>query len=257
MREATEHLSSGNDMQKQAKVLLIDDDPELLRGLNLSLRHEGYEITMLPSGSNALEVIGHIQPDVVVLDVMMPGVDGWEVLRSIRSDPTTPDLPVLLLTAKDSEESKVLGFSLGADDYLTKPFSVRELRCRVAALLRRTRPEGESRTSERIPVVSGSSGYEFLDSRDIHWVEGIRNYSYLHTRDGRFLSRLSLGEVEHRVPEEFMRVHRSYIVNLDHVRGCRWATRSSYRLTLANADSTEVPVSRTLVSEVQQRLKLR
>jgi len=257
VKEVAERLNNSNDIQRHAKVLLIDDDPELLHGLNLSLRHEGYDITMLPSGSNALEVINHVEPDLVVLDVMMPGVDGWEVLRTIRSDPSNPDVPVLLLTAKDSEESKVLGFSLGGDDYLTKPFSVRELRCRVAALLRRTRVERESRSSERIPVVSGSSGYEFLDSRDIYWIEGIRNYSYLHTRDDRLLSRLSLGDVERRVPEEFMRVHRSYIVNLDHVRGCRWATRSSYRLTLADLDSTEVPVSRTLVSEVQERLKLR
>jgi len=256
VKEVAERLSSGNEVQ-QAKVLLIDDDPELLRGLNLSLRHEGYDTTVLPSGSNALEVIHHIEPDLVVLDVMMPGVDGWEVLRNIRSDPSDPDVPVLLLTAKDSEDSKVLGFSLGADDYLTKPFSVRELRCRVAALLRRTRVDGEPRTSERIPVVSGSSGYEFLDSCDVYWAEGIRNYSYLHTRDTRFLSRLSLGDVEQRVPKEFMRVHRSYIVNLGHVRGCRWATRSSYRLTLNDSDSTEVPVSRTLVSEVQERLKLR
>jgi len=241
-----------------ARVLLIDDDPELLRGVGLSLRHEGYDVTTLSSGANALEVISHVRPHVVVLDVMMPGVDGMEVLRRIRSNPTTADVPVLMLTAKNSEESKVIGFSLGADDYLTKPFSVRELRCRVGALLRRARSvsdDGES--PAKIPVASGASGHEFVNVRDVYYVEGIRNYTYVHTYDGRFLSRLRLGEMEERVPAQLMRVHRSYIVNLDNVRGCRWATRSSYRLVLADAATTEIPVSRTLVSEVQQRLKLR
>jgi DNA-binding response OmpR family regulator len=245
-------------LHRFARVLIIDDDVELLRGLCLSLRHEGYDVTTASSGTNALEIIAHLKPHILVLDVMMPGVDGWEVLERVRANPTTADLPVLMLTAKDSEESKVKGFSLGADDYLTKPFSVREFRCRVAALLRRGNGhEVQEGTSVKIPVASGSSGHEFIDSRDVYYIEGIRNYTYVHTYDGKFLSRLGLGEMERRVPEALMRIHRSYIVNLESIKGCRWATHSSYRLVLADLAGTEVPVSRTLVSDIQKRLKVR
>ncbi|MDF1542734.1 MAG: response regulator [Anaerosomatales bacterium] len=240
------------------RVLVVDDDIQLLRGLTISLSHEGYEVTTVSSGARVLDAIAQVDPHVVLLDVMMPGIDGWEVLRRIRANASTINLPVLMLTAKDSEDAKVHGFSLGADDYLTKPFSIRELRCRVAALLRRT-ASAEQAPSEsvQIPVTAGSSGFEFVESRDVFYIEGIRNYTYVHTYDGRHLSRLSLGDMERRVPDTLMRVHRSYIVNLDHVHGCRWATRSSYHLVLADVDSTEIPVSRMLVSEVEQRLNLK
>jgi DNA-binding LytR/AlgR family response regulator len=245
-------------LHRFTRVLIVDDDVQLLRGLTVSLRHEGYEVATVASGAKVIDAIAHVDPHIVLLDVMMPGLDGWEVLRRIRANSSTADMPVLMLTAKDSEDAKVQGFSLGADDYLTKPFSIRELRCRVAALLRRRAAADEvPSTSVQIPVTMGSSGYEFVESRDIFYIEGIRNYTYVHTYDARHLSRLGLGEMENRLPEDMMRVHRSYIVNLDHVHGCRWATRSSYRLVLGDAEESEIPVSRVLVSEVQQRLKLK
>lgn len=246
-------------LHRFTRVLIVDDDVQLLRGLTISLTHEGYDVTTVSSGARVLDAIAHVDPHVVLLDVMMPGVDGWEVLRRIRNNPSTMGLPVLMLTAKDSEDAKVHGFELGADDYLTKPFSIRELRCRVAALLRRTSIADQAGGAEsvQVPVTAGSSGFEFVESRDVYYIEGIRNYTYVHTFDSRHLSRLGLGEMERRVPDNLMRVHRSFIVNLDHVHGCRWATRSSYHLVLGDVESTEVPVSRVLVSEVQQRLKLR
>ncbi|RJQ53672.1 MAG: response regulator [Actinobacteria bacterium] len=240
------------------RVLLIDDDPVFVRGLAVSLKHEGYEVTTLTHGGNALDVIARIRPHAVVLDVMMPQVDGWEVLRLIRESPATSELPVLMLTAKGSEQAKVLGFSLGADDYLTKPFSLNELRCRIGALLRRAENgKGDKQESQRVAVVSCSSGLDFIGLDEIYYIEGVRNYTYVHTCDGRFLSRMSLREVEEGSPERYMRVHRSYIVNLDKVTGCRWATKSSFRLRLSNVGSTEIPVSRRLVSEVQGRLGIR
>lgn len=249
---------SDTGLHRFTRVLIVDDDVQLLRGLTISLNHEGYEVATVASGAKVMDAISHVDPHIVVLDVMMPGVDGWEVLKRIRANPGTADLPVLMLTAKDSEDAKVHGFTLGADDYLTKPFSIRELRCRVASLLRRRAISDEAPSpSVQLPVTSGSSGYEFVESRDVFYIEGIRNYTYVHTYDNRHLSRLGLGEMERRVPDNLMRVHRSYIVNLDHVHGCRWATRSSFRLVLADVESTEIPVSRVLVSEVQQRLKLK
>lgn len=251
-------MTSDTGLHRFTRVLIVDDDMQLLRGLTISLKHEGYDVSTVASGAKVIDTIAHVDPHIVLLDVMMPGVDGWEVLRRIRANPSTADLPVLMLTAKDSEDAKVHGFSLGADDYLTKPFSIRELRCRVSSLLRRaTIAEAGPSPSVQIPVTSGSSGYEFVESRDIFYIEGIRNYTYVHTYDNRYLSRLGLGEMENRMPENLMRVHRSYIVNLDNVHGCRWATRSSFRLVLGDVEATEVPVSRVLVSEVQQRLKIR
>jgi len=244
------------------RVLLVDDDPELLKGIGMSLRHEGHEVTALSSAENIALVVTRLRPHVVVLDVMMPGIDGWEALKVIRQDSAIASTPVLMLSAKDSEEAKILGFSLGADDYLTKPFSVGELRCRVAALIRRSRQtEALDCESTKIPVMAGASGHELLSPGDVFHIVGVRNYTYVYLREGRLLSRLSLKEMEDRLsaisPKSFMRVHRSHIVNLDKVRGCRWASRSSYRLTLSDEAATEIAVSRALVFEVQRRLEVR
>jgi DNA-binding LytR/AlgR family response regulator len=160
----------------------------------------------------------------------------------------------MMLTAKGTEDAKVKGFTLGADDYLPKPFSVREFRCRVEALLRRAAP-AEDEESLRLPVVA-DSGTEFLDTSDIVYIEGVRNYSYMHTYDARFLGRLSLGAIEAKELPGFMRIHRSYIVRLAAVKGYHWASKSSFKLVLNDAEETSIPVSRKLVSEVKQAIGL-
>ena len=149
------------------------------------------------------------------------------------------------------------GFSLGADDYVTKPFSLQELRCRVEAVLRRTKPHEDAEPECSIPVLAGTSGYEFLNNADVYFADGIRNYTYVHDYDSRYLSRLSLGALNERRIDGFMRVHRSFIVNMAHVRGCGWVNKSSFRLRLGDLARTEIPVSRALIPEVQRRLGLR
>jgi len=243
---------------EQCQILLVDDDESLLRGLKLSLSHEGYGVSAVTRGETALEFISKKHVDLVVLDVMMPGMDGLEVLQRIRSNPATARLAVLMLTAKDTDEAKVAGFGLGADDYMSKAFSLDELRCRVQALLRRVVEQAEEQPDPtRIPVLSRLDGQELLDVKDVYYLDGVRNYCYAHTYDDRFLSRLNLAAAEKVVPPSFMRVHRSHIVNLHMVKAGRWATKSQYRLTMGDLAGTELAVSRSLVVETQERLGLR
>lgn len=120
------------------KVLVVDDDPELLPLLAFALRQGGWLVVEAASGEQALAAFGAERPDLVVLDVNLPGIDGFEVLRRLRADGATA--PVLMLTVRGDEEDVVRGLDLGADDYLSKPFSPRTLLARVRALLRRAGP---------------------------------------------------------------------------------------------------------------------
>lgn len=238
------------------RILIVDDDVPLVRGLKVALEGQGYVVRAVDRGSQALEAAVAFVPHLVLLDVMMPGMDGWEVLKQLRENGPTQDTPVIMLTAMDSDVAKIKGFALGSDDYVTKPFNVSELRCRVAAVLRRTAREEAVDADCAIPVVAGS-GLELIRCQDVYFIEGIRNYTYVHTFDSRSLGRLHLGAVEEKQIQSFMRVHRSYIVNMDHVKGCGWVSKSAYRLRLADLEGTEVPVSRTLVLDVQRRLGLK
>ncbi len=118
------------------KILVVDDEVTLLETLSYNLKKQGYDVEMASDGPTALELARSNHPDLIVLDIMLPGMDGFEVCRKIRKDMNTP---VLMLTARDDEIDRVVGLEVGADDYLTKPFSMRELLARVKALLRRVR----------------------------------------------------------------------------------------------------------------------
>lgn len=239
-----------------ARILIVEDDLVLVRGLKPALERQGYVVRAAERSADAVDTAVHFHPDLVLLDVMMPEVDGWSVLARLRANPVTAQAPVIMVTAKDAESEKVRGFSLGADDYVTKPFSLQELRCRIAAVLRRSAPKAEE-PDTTIPVVEGDSGVRLLRSRDVYYVEGIRNYTYVHTFDARYLSRLTLGALEDRGIDTFMRIHRSYIVNMEHVNHCGWANKSSYRIRMGDLQSSDIPVSRTLVTDVQRRLGLK
>jgi DNA-binding response OmpR family regulator len=118
-----------------AKLLVVDDDATLLRFLSDYLAGEGFEVVTAERGQNALRVFYEERPDLAVLDVMMPGMDGWELTARLRE---LANIPVILLTAKTSEADKLRGFRLGVDDYVTKPFSLAELTARVRAVLARS-----------------------------------------------------------------------------------------------------------------------
>src|SRR4051812_41983076 len=123
-------------------VLVIEDEKEIRDLVRYNLEKAGYRVAAAGDGEEGLRQVFAARPDAVVLDLMLPGVNGLEVLREVRNEPLTRDVPVLVLTARSAEMDKLLGFEHGADDYLTKPFSPRELVARVGALVRRARPAG-------------------------------------------------------------------------------------------------------------------
>lgn len=118
------------------KILVVEDEIALHETLAYNLQKQGYEVFLAGDGTSALEISRKIKPDLILLDIMLPGMDGFEVCRRLRSEMSTP---VLMLTARDDEIDRVVGLEVGADDYLTKPFSMRELIARVKAMLRRVR----------------------------------------------------------------------------------------------------------------------
>jgi two-component system, OmpR family, response regulator len=117
------------------RILVVDDEPTLTDLLSMALRYEGYEVLSAATGNAAVRSAREVRPDAVVLDVMLPDLDGFEVLRRLRSH--LPDVPVLFLTARDSVEDRIAGLTVGGDDYVTKPFSLEEVVARLRALLRR------------------------------------------------------------------------------------------------------------------------
>jgi DNA-binding response OmpR family regulator len=115
-------------------ILVVDDEPVIMESLAYSLRREGYEVTVSPNGLEALELFDKMHPDLVVLDVMLPGIDGLEVCRRLRA---RSSVPIIMLTARGDEVDRILGLEIGADDYLPKPFSFRELLARIRSVVRR------------------------------------------------------------------------------------------------------------------------
>jgi DNA-binding response OmpR family regulator len=118
------------------KILVVDDEVSLQETLAYNLKKQGYEVQTTGDGTEALELARQMEPDLIILDVMLPGLDGFEICRILRREMTTP---VLMLTARDDEIDRVVGLEVGADDYMAKPFSMRELLARVKAMLRRVR----------------------------------------------------------------------------------------------------------------------
>jgi DNA-binding response OmpR family regulator len=124
------------------KVLIIEDDPALLRGLNDNFAAQGYEVRTANDGQRGMDALLKEPPDLLLLDLMLPKVNGYEICRIARARHL--DMPIIMLTAKGQEDDIVRGLELGADDYVTKPFSIRELLARVKAFLRRRGPDGDA-----------------------------------------------------------------------------------------------------------------
>jgi two-component system, OmpR family, alkaline phosphatase synthesis response regulator PhoP len=136
------------------KILAVDDEEHIQELIKFNLENSGYKVICCGTGTEAIKIVKSEKPDLVLLDVMLPGIDGYDVCKEIRKDNNTSNIPVIMITAKSEELDKILGLELGADDYITKPFSVRELLARVKAVLRRTtiQPMDKSYRFENIIV---------------------------------------------------------------------------------------------------------
>jgi len=127
-----------------AKILIVDDEPTLVNTVRAYLEREGYIVSVAYDGPEALANVGTFRPDLIILDIMLPGMDGMQVLRRLRE---TSEVYVLMLTARTSDQDKIMGLTYGADDYLTKPFNPHELLARVKAIFRRSRSQGGHTTT--------------------------------------------------------------------------------------------------------------
>jgi DNA-binding response OmpR family regulator len=137
------------------KLLLVEDDPAIQRMISDYFRHVGYEVITASEGESGARMALNDRPTVMILDLMLPKVDGLSVCRQVRE--RNPSLPIIMVTAKDDVVDKILGLEMGADDYLTKPFSLRELEARVKSVLRRTRARGgETEETDQAPIVRGN-----------------------------------------------------------------------------------------------------
>jgi two-component system OmpR family response regulator len=187
--------------QAEARLLVVEDDPNIRELLSASLRFAGFAVDAVTTGSEAVTAARESKPDLVVLDVMLPDLDGFEVIRRLREGGVR--LPVVFLTARDGTEDKVRGLTLGGDDYVTKPFSVEALVARVRAVLRRTTraPGGDGMADDGAMLSVGD-----LELDEEHWVvrrggtqvelspTEFRLLAYLMRNQGRMLTRQQLLE---------------------------------------------------------------
>ena len=181
------------------RVLVVEDEPDIAALIAYQLTREGFRVETAANGNEALSAVSREIPDLMVLDRMLPGLSGDEVLQTLRTGPATKTIPVLVLTAKREQEDRIAGFELGADDYLTKPFSPRELVLRVQAILRRlekTSGEAGGKVIRVGPITVDVSAHQaLLDGEELHLTPTeFRLLRSLVERSGRTQSRQQLLE---------------------------------------------------------------
>ncbi len=209
------------DKDRKARILVVDDEEDLCEILRFNLETEGYDVDTASSGEEALGK--HIaEYDLILLDVMMGGISGFEVARRLRQDVTTKSVPVVFLTAKGTENDKITGFNIGADDYISKPFSIREVLLRIRAVLRRTERKGEGGKKNDIIRYKGLTidldrKSVSIDGSDVELTK--TEFGILHTlleQRGRVFSRQDL---IHLVwPTDVIVTDRTVDVNITRVR---------------------------------------
>jgi two-component system phosphate regulon response regulator PhoB len=175
----------------QSKILIVEDEADLVRTLEYNFRQAGFTVLTATRGRDALQLAAGQTPDLVLLDLMLPDVEGTEVCRRLRADPKTKGIPIMMLTAKGDEVDRVVGFEIGADDYVTKPFSVRELLLRVRAVLRRgTEPRESGTIQVGVLTIDGEAHRVFVEGREVALTAlEFRLLSMLAGRRGRVQTR--------------------------------------------------------------------
>ena len=178
------------------RIAIVEDEAELASLIEYNLRHHGYQVQTLNGGQNTLKALEQAKPDLILLDVMLPGIDGFELCRQIRQSSTLARTPVLFLTARSDEVDRVLGLEIGGDDYMTKPFSPRELIARVKAHLRRETLDAEPAAHEIGPFrLDGTAHRVFLAGTELTLTSTeFKLLEFFLTHPGRAYSRDQLLE---------------------------------------------------------------
>ena len=187
-----------------ASILLVEDEPDLLELLGYNLRREGYDVRTAATGEEGLKLAMADPPDLVLLDLMLPRMDGLEVCRTLKSREATRDVPVIMLTAKGEESDVVRGLEMGADDYVAKPFSPRVLLARIAAVLRRTAAAGEEAGASGNVIRAGGVTID-PDRHEVHTSAGpvdltateFKLLSLLASKPGRVFTRQQIIDAIH------------------------------------------------------------
>ncbi|MEH6638704.1 MAG: response regulator transcription factor [Porticoccaceae bacterium] len=178
-------------------IVVVEDESDILEVLSYNLRREGFEVSSSLDGAQGLELIQQQLPDLVLLDLMLPGIDGLEICRRLRSNPASQHIPIVMVTAKGEESDVVLGLGIGADDYLVKPFSPKELIARVKAVLRRASAGAEAAGEQRVLIdgldIDVSKYKVALNGEEIKFTATeFRLLHYLASHPGRVFSREQL-----------------------------------------------------------------
>ena len=207
-------------MKQNQRILVVDDEQDLLEILKFNLETEGYEVATASSAEEALQM-DIASFDLLLLDVMMGGMSGFAMARKLKDNPTTANVPIIFLTARDTENDTVTGFNLGADDYISKPFSLREVMVRVRAVLRRTAnnvEEGEPQVlSYQGIVMNLDKKTVSIDGEDVPFTK--TEFELLHlllNERGRVFSRQEL--IERIWPKDVLVLDRTVDVNITRLR---------------------------------------
>ena len=206
---------------RRETILVIEDEPDIREVIEYNLRREGYQVIAARDGESAVTLAKRESPDLLLLDLMLPGLDGLEVCRRLKSDPLTRSVPIVMVTAKGEESDIVLGLGLGADDYITKPFSPRELVARVRAVLRRGPLREEYSARERIVrkgVVIDAARHEVrIDGTPIPFTATeFRLLHFLASHPGRVFTRDQL--LNHVIGENAVVIDRNIDVHIKSLR---------------------------------------
>ena len=203
----------------KGRILVIDDEKDLIELVRYNLEKEGFLVNGALDGEKGLEIAFQERPDVVIIDLMLPGIDGLEVCRFLRSDIRTAQIPIIMLTAKSGESDRILGLELGADDYVTKPFSPRELTARIKALLRRASMPQTLPDMIQFGDLIIDLGRREVSCEGVHiplTATEFRLLQYLADNPGRVYSRDQL--IDHALGREISVVDRTIDV---HITGLR------------------------------------
>jgi two-component system phosphate regulon response regulator PhoB len=179
----------------KGRILVIDDEKDLIELVHYNLEKEGFSVRSARDGESGLSAAKKELPDLIVVDLMLPGVDGLDVCRSLRLDARTAHIPIIMLTAKSAESDRILGLELGADDYVTKPFSPRELVARIKAVLRRTsapKPPSEVIRRGRLIIDTAKRAVHCREEAIVLTATEFKLLQFLATRPGRVFSRTEL-----------------------------------------------------------------
>lgn len=249
---------AGNE--ETSRILIIDDDEEMLQTLHTLLSIDGFDVTVSSNPIDGMALAEKIAPAVIILDVMMPEMDGIEVMNRLRERDSTAEIPIIFLSAAGDEQTKIAGLR-GGDDYILKPFRTLELEARIRKVLERRAGAnaahgGPALSLERLAVNVGEETY-LVPIEQVYYFEASGKYAYAHTRDKKYLTHFSIGELENKLKDNdiFMRIHRSFIIN---TRVVQRVTRDERKNTavIADQEGSVLRISGPYLAPLKEKLGL-